>query len=170
MPQGPMARHDSWTTGVRNFRLTKSQLVGIGMRLLKNHVLWGCLIGVILSLSKIGPKWLNPGAVSLLHATLPVMRCNSGHCTFKRGALLWPVWRATYWQPGVGQAGAWHSYAAVHGHNLTYAAQRSICKRRRSVALPMLLPVPSHAALCYTASCNLHSWAQPRSGGSAIRG
>ena len=33
----------------------------LALRLLTNHVLWGVGIGVVLSLSKIGPKWLNPG-------------------------------------------------------------------------------------------------------------
>lgn len=47
---------------VRNFRLSRAQLKGIGLRMLHNHVLWGCLVGIILNLSKIGPKWLDPGA------------------------------------------------------------------------------------------------------------
>lgn len=34
----------------------------LGLRLVMNHVLWGVGIGLILSLSKIGPKWLDPGA------------------------------------------------------------------------------------------------------------
>ena len=55
--------HENWTMGVGNFKLTRAQLAGIGLRLLKNHVLWGCLIGLILSLSKIGPRWLNPGVL-----------------------------------------------------------------------------------------------------------
>lgn len=48
---------------LRRYRISGSQLLGIGLRLVKNHVLWGCLIGIILSLSKIGPKWLDPGAL-----------------------------------------------------------------------------------------------------------
>ena len=38
----------------------------LGLRLVMNHVLWGVGIGIVLSLSKIGWKWLDPGAPPLL--------------------------------------------------------------------------------------------------------
>ncbi|PRW59648.1 PIN isoform B [Chlorella sorokiniana] len=47
--------------GCLHFRMTKSQGKRLGLRLVMNHVLWGVGIGLILSLSKIGPKWLDPG-------------------------------------------------------------------------------------------------------------
>ncbi|KAI7841279.1 hypothetical protein COHA_005052 [Chlorella ohadii] len=47
--------------GCLHFRMTKNQGKRLGLRLVMNHVLWGVGIGIILSLSKIGPKWLDPG-------------------------------------------------------------------------------------------------------------
>ena len=45
-----------------DFGMTRQQAWGLARRLLGNHILWGCLVGIVLSLSKIGPKWLSPGA------------------------------------------------------------------------------------------------------------
>ncbi len=33
----------------------------LGLRLVLNHVLWGVGIGLVLSLSTLGPRYLNPG-------------------------------------------------------------------------------------------------------------
>ncbi len=49
----------------------------LGLRLVLNHVLWGVGIGIILSLSKIGPKWLDPGGWmgQLYRAEMPAGMC-----------------------------------------------------------------------------------------------
>lgn len=41
------------------FYLRASQ--DLGMRLVRNHVLWGIAVGFALSLSTVGYKWLDPG-------------------------------------------------------------------------------------------------------------
>lgn len=61
--QAATSFHGYWGE-LRHFRLSRAQLKSIGLRLLNNHVLWACLIGTVLSLSKIGPKWLNPGGLA----------------------------------------------------------------------------------------------------------
>lgn len=44
-----------------SWRMSRAQASRLGRRLLSNHVLWGVGIGLVLSLSKLGPKYLNPG-------------------------------------------------------------------------------------------------------------
>lgn len=41
--------------------LTKTQLKYIGIKLVRNPILWAILIGIILSVSSLGPKYLSPG-------------------------------------------------------------------------------------------------------------
>lgn len=48
--------------GCCNFRMTHKQARRLELRLLMNHVLWGVGIGLILSLSTLGYKYLDPGA------------------------------------------------------------------------------------------------------------
>lgn len=47
--------------GCLNFRMTRTQARRLALRLLTNHVLWGVAIGLILSLSTLGYKYLDPG-------------------------------------------------------------------------------------------------------------
>lgn len=42
-------------------QLSKSQLWYIGIKLVRNPILWSILIGIILSVSSLGPKYLAPG-------------------------------------------------------------------------------------------------------------
>jgi predicted permease len=42
-------------------RLTKAQLRYIGIKLLKNPILWAIVIGFILSITTLGPRYLSPG-------------------------------------------------------------------------------------------------------------
>lgn len=48
--------------GIGRFRLTRRRLRALARRILGNPVLMAVAAGLILSLSTIGPKWLNPGS------------------------------------------------------------------------------------------------------------
>lgn len=72
---GSMGRLKQSLVGCLQFKMTRKQGQRLALRLLMNHVLWGVAIGIILSLSKIGPKWLDPG-------TLPACP----NCTYAVGA------------------------------------------------------------------------------------
>ena len=52
----------------------------LGRRLALNHVLWGVAIGLVLSLSKIGPKWLDPGGPVGTALDFSAERLAAGFC------------------------------------------------------------------------------------------
>ena len=73
LPAPPVRR---WAGGVLGgWRMSRGAAKRLGLRLLHNMVLWGVAIGLILSLSKIGPKWLDPGNPPL-----------APNCTYAAGA------------------------------------------------------------------------------------
>ena len=50
---------------ISQFWLTRQQLKAVGLQLLKNPILWAILIGLILSVTTLGPKYLSPGTPPL---------------------------------------------------------------------------------------------------------
>ncbi|EFN53206.1 hypothetical protein CHLNCDRAFT_137056 [Chlorella variabilis] len=61
--------------GCMGWHMTRKQGQRLGLRLVMNHVLWGVGLGLVLSLSTLGPRYLNPG-------TLPAQP----NCTYAVGA------------------------------------------------------------------------------------
>ncbi|KAL4458898.1 hypothetical protein ABPG75_013763 [Micractinium tetrahymenae] len=57
-----LGRFGGQLLGCLDFRMTRKQARRLGLRLLTNHVLWGVAIGIILSLSTLGYKYLDPGS------------------------------------------------------------------------------------------------------------
>eukprot|EP00892_Ulva_mutabilis_P001562 jgi/Ulvmu1/11406/UM075_0068.1 len=102
--------------------------------LLSNHVLWGITLGFVLSLSKIGTKWLDPGPGAVVVNGKAVYKPNEdfveelgfidqilewlGRCTTPAALFAMGLWIPSQWQAFWGASTARHHGCAKDGETV----------------------------------------------------